>query len=144
MSSKDALSETGSVLTRARGTVSVLRGVAPELLVAAQVELDAYQAATMALETKAKALEEHLTALATLLPEVRQETHTLKQHNKKAYSLVQRVLQGKPIAVRPAPKAKPIPPAPTESEVIESSTPEPTPPPKAPPRRRKPASKPTG
>lgn len=126
MSSKDTLSETGAALTRAGGTLSVLSGVAPELLAAAQVELDAYRDAAATLEAKAKSLEEHLTAIATLLPEVRKETRQLKQRNKKAYTVLQKVLHGKAITPRPAPKAKPIPPAPTEAEVTMSVTEEPT------------------
>ena len=119
MSSKDTLSETGAILTRAGGTLSVLSGVAPELLTAAQVELDAYRDAMETLETKTKALEDHLAAIATLLPEVRKETRQLKERNKKAYEVLQKVLHGKPIAAKkPAVvKSKPIPPAPTESEV---------------------------
>ncbi|WP_395091992.1 hypothetical protein [Armatimonas sp.] len=141
MSSKDTLSETGAALTRAGGTLSVLSGVAPEFLAAAQVELDAYRDATATLETKAKALEEHLNAIVTLLPEVRKETRALKQHNKKAYALLQKVLHGKSIAARTAPKAKPIPPAPTESAVIEGTASE-TPAPKKPTTtRRKPPTK---
>jgi hypothetical protein len=133
--SKDTLSETGATLTRAGGTLSVLSGVAPELLAAAQVELDAYKDAAATLETKAKALEEHLTAIATLLPEVRKETRALKQRNKKAYTLLQKVLQGKSISPRPAPKPKPIPPAPTEAEQNATPAPKPT------VTRRKPAQK---
>jgi hypothetical protein len=141
MSSKDTLSETGAALSRAGGTLSVLSGVAPELLAAAQVELDAYKDAAATLEAKAKALEEHLTAIATLLPEVRQETRALKQRNKKAYTVLQKVLHGKTIAPRPAPKpkTKPIPPAPTESEVLEAPTSEvPAPKKVATPRRKSP------
>ena len=133
--SKDTLSETGVTLTRAGGTLSVLSGIAPELLAAAQVELDAYKDAAATLETKAKALEEHLTSIATLLPEVRKETRALKQRNKKAYTLLQKVLQGKAIAPRPAPKPKPIPPAPTEAEAAAVASPKPTTP------RRKPTTK---
>ncbi len=133
--SKDTLSETGATLTRAGGTLSVLSGVAPELLAAAQVELDAYKDAAATLENKAKALEEHLTSIATLLPEVRKETRALKQRNKKAYTLLQKVLQGKSIAPRPTPKPKPIPPAPTEAEVTAVASPKPT------TSRRKPTTK---
>lgn len=133
--SKDTLSETGAALTRAGGTLSVLSGVAPELLAAAQVELDAYKDAAATLETKAKALEEHLTSIATLLPEVRKETRALKQRNKKAYTLLQKVLHGKSIAPRPAPKPKPIPPAPTEAEATAVASPKPT------ASRRKPTTK---
>lgn len=133
--SKDTLSETGATLTRAGGTLSVLSGVAPELLAAAQVELNAYKDAAATLETKAKALEEHLTSIATLLPEVRKETRALKQRNKKAYTLLQKVLHGKSIAPRPAPKPKPIPPAPTEAEATAVSSPKPT------TSRRKPTTK---
>ncbi|MCX6365500.1 MAG: hypothetical protein NTX57_02175 [Armatimonadetes bacterium] len=117
MSSKDTLSETGAILTRAGGTLSVLSGVAPELLDAAQVELDAYRDAMETLETKTKALEEHLAAIATLLPEVRKETRQLKERNKKAYEVLQKVVHGKPIVTKkPAVvKSKPIPPAPTEA-----------------------------
>lgn len=142
MSSKDTLSETGAALTRAGGTLSVLSGVAPELLAAAQVELDAYRDAAATLETKAKALEEHLNAIVTLLPEVRKETRALKQRNKKAYTLLQKVLHGKSITTRPAPKAKPIPPAPTESVVREVPAVVATPAPKKPTAaRRKPPTK---
>ncbi|WP_309687973.1 hypothetical protein [Armatimonas sp.] len=137
MSSKDTLSETGAALTRAGGTLSVLSGVAPELLAAAQVELDAYKDAAATLETKAKALEEHLNAIVTLLPEVRKETRALKQRNKKAYTLLQKVLHGKSITARPAPKAKPIPPAPTESVVREVPAVVATPAPKKPTATRR-------
>ena len=133
--SKDTLADTGATLTRAGGTLSVLSGVAPELLAAAQVELDAYKDAATTLETKAKALEEHLTSIATLLPEVRKETRALKQRNKKAYTLLQKVLHGKSVSPRPAPKPKPIPPAPTEAEATAVATPKPT------TARRKPTTK---
>ena len=142
MSSKDTLSETGATLTRAGGTLSVLRGIAPELLAAVEVELNAYREAATTLETKARALSEHLTAIATLLPEVRQETRQLKQRNKKAYTVLQKVLHGKPIAAKKpvAPKAKPSPPAPPESQVLEVPMSEaPAPKKAAAPRRKSPA-----
>lgn len=115
MPSQDTLAQTSKILKRAVGTLSVLSGADPDLLVTAEVGLD-YRDAATSLETKAKTLEEHLSAIATLLPEVRKETRLLKERNKRAYTILKRLLQGRRIDAPRTPKSKPVPPAPTEGD----------------------------
>ena len=122
MSSKDTLTEAGSILTRAVGTLSVLGGVAPDLPGVAEVEIDAYRDAVTALETKAKALEEHLSAVFTLLPLVRQETQHLKVRNKSAFTVLQKMIHGRRIGPPHSSKSKPLPAVPTEVELVSSNT----------------------
>ena len=121
--SHDPLAQTSKILKRSVGTLSVLRRVDPDVLVTAEVELDTYRDAAISLETKAKTLEEHLSAIATLLPEVRKETCQLKGRNKRAYTILKKLLHGRRVDAPPTPKSKPVPPAPTEGDLVIMDTP---------------------
>jgi len=120
LSSKNTITEAQTTLARATSALSLLKGVAPEILGETGTDLSAYQQEVTQLQTKVEALTQHLAALATLLPEVTQEARQIKRRNKQSTLMLRQLIKGKPVrrskrtvAVTPAEEEAVAAPAPT-------------------------------